>query len=929
MKQAVLAVLVLTALLGVRGAEAAVATAWFTDAEVEGASRGKRPAVAVHEAPGAVGKGVWLDQPVAIDNPLLRGGQGYISFWIRPNWNGNDGKAHRLLRIGDGRNGLLVEKSAQNVLRFIMASPGTTTASRADVSHWRAGEWHHVVVVWMEFDGKPMGLPLWIDRVAVAGPIAGGTTFIDPGALDDKRIWLGDSMADAVIDELVLRNDIGPGHTDVVYRDYFRTAPYSAIRIDPEPHRVAADRRVVQGHEKQFGLEGWLVNRAEKMTDFTARYGCWGDFDAKPLIKWSTSDSKVATVDENGLVTGKTVGRCTLTAEFRDLTATYELEVIPIEQPDLCLAYVERLPRYLDEGDKKGPAVGDRVKAVAHVYNMGFRPSPAGVPVLFELFADRNRNYRIDPGEPLLAQRQTARLGALQPGGQATLTFEWRWPSEPAWVCVTVDAQGALRELCEANNQRWFLTTARPMWWGYIVEEMERFHRERTINFVGSFSTFDWAQAHAQRTELMMRDAVYPSTSPDGVRDSIYLDIIAPKPEIFAGDGDFRDVPQKPELNRSFWDGGWPNHEINHPLMYDSGVLHELGHTMLALPDLYGYPVCEHRVYLKDERGAFYAGGPLMPFITSWKCLPRTRAAGFVPCNEGYSSLMDACHLWLDESNAAKIQHFAGFRGQRFWGVQGKFVPKQNALVVLDVNDRPLPGAAVYVYHVTQNPIRDGGAKYFHDRAKFVGNTDVAGRFVFPSRTDGAWDDAETDTFDGAIAVSNPFGGAERDTAGTPSVWSVDGLLLVRIVSGVQTEFYWLDLTEFNIACFRNRDVGVYPIRTSLPPSAQPTPIVRPAIPEAIRRENLKPVAVVETTELTVRVGETFTLDGSRSHDPEGQPFVHAEWRLREGEAEPHEVTGLVYTGKATGAGELEYVFYVNDGLRVSEAVWVKVQVKE
>jgi hypothetical protein len=48
---------------------------------------------------------------------------------------------------------------------------GKTTASRADVSHWRAGEWHHVVVVWTALDGKPLGLPLWIDRVAVAGAL--------------------------------------------------------------------------------------------------------------------------------------------------------------------------------------------------------------------------------------------------------------------------------------------------------------------------------------------------------------------------------------------------------------------------------------------------------------------------------------------------------------------------------------------------------------------------------------------------------------------------------------------------------------------------------------------------------------------------------------------------------------------------------------
>jgi len=40
-----------------------------------------------------------------------------------------------------------------------------------------------------------------------------------------------------------------------VYRDYFRTAPYSAIRVDPEPTRVPSDRRAIAGLAKQFGVE--------------------------------------------------------------------------------------------------------------------------------------------------------------------------------------------------------------------------------------------------------------------------------------------------------------------------------------------------------------------------------------------------------------------------------------------------------------------------------------------------------------------------------------------------------------------------------------------------------------------------------------------------------------------------------------------------
>ena len=40
----------------------------------------------------------------------------------------------------------------------------------------------------------------------------------------------------------------------------------------------------------------------------------------------------------------------------------------------------------------------------------------------------------------------------------------------------------------------------------------------------------------------------------------------------------------------------------------DAAVLHEFGHTVLALPDLYGYPVKERAVLLRDPQGELYAG---------------------------------------------------------------------------------------------------------------------------------------------------------------------------------------------------------------------------------------------------------------------------------------------------------------------------------
>jgi len=967
MKAIVLIVTCLIAHMAFGQAEPVAATAWFTDAVIEDSVQAPQPRKALPKAPGTFGQGVRLTEAVPIQSPVLAQVRGYISFWLKPDWNGNDGKTHRLLLIGDpAKNGLLVEKSDLGMLRFVMASPKKISAARADVSDWQAGEWHHLVIVWKDLNDKPLGMALFIDKKAVDGPVTADNAFLDPVVMKDQRIWIGDKSSGAVMDEFIIRHKFvlpkdekvgkakrAPQRLEaLVYRDYFRTAPYTAVRIDPEPFRVPADRRVVAGFEKQFGLEGKLVGgRIEDMTDFVVRYGQWGDYDAGPFITWATSDEKIATVDDTGLVTGQTTGRCMLTAEYRGMKVSYDLEVVSVEQPDLDLAFVERLPRYASDRLKHTPEPGDRVTSVANIFNMGYKPVPAGTVVKFEIFPDTNRNYLVDPGEEKLAKFETRTIGALAPGEKTTVSATWTWPEEPTWVRVTVDPQNKVSEFCEANNRRCSLNIARAARWGHNLEKTKAAYDEKTMTLVGSFSTYDWIHAQVARVEVILREAVYPVTSPVGVQDSVRLDAIHEEREIFAGKRKFKDVEPKEEHDRKYFDGGWPHHEINHPMAIDSGILHECGHVMIALPDLYGYPMGKNRVYLKDGNGDLYEGGELLPYIHENGRLPEASVSGRFPCMVGYSSLMRTCHMWLDESNAGKVHYLSGFRGPQFWGVQGRLVPTwKNTLLVTDVNDRPLAGAAVYVYHVAQNNIQKAAAKYFHDRAKFMGNTDQDGQYVFPERTDKDWDDPTSDEVESGLLVWNPFGGAQGerhglmpDVAFTPNVWHVEGLLLLKIVSGEQTEFHWLALPTFNTAYFKNQLSGVYPIRTSLRPADGVTELVRPEIPEAIRETNLRPVAVINTDadniqvgkrdviEVTVAPGEEFTLDASASHDPENQPLILYEWQARDRLAPaPRTATGPIYEGTAPKApGECRMVFYVNDGLRVSKGVWITIKVVE
>ena len=481
------------------------AVAWFTDAMIRISTKVAKPADAAPEAPGAIGKGVFLPKPIAIDDPMLDQHNGMISFWIKPEWDGNDGKTHRILRIGDpAKNGLLVEKADTGMLRYVMASPTKITAARGDVSNWQSGEWHHISIVWMSDGNKPVGIPLWIDKVCVDAPVGSGNTFLDPSKMTDKQVWIGDITANAYMDELVMRNwfDVyipkqNPKEKNsqiaLVYRDYFRTAPFSKLEIDPEPCQVASDTRVVNGAEKLFGLKGELNGEMVRTVDNVTGYGNWSDFDAKPFIKWTISDPNIATVNADGIVTGKSVGKCMLTAELSGRKATYDLSVISADEPDLDMLYVERLPRYSTKSAKWWPDEGEKVESVAHIGNYGYKTIPAGTVVKFELVPDANGNYKADPGEKAIdtaTQTLTAPLG----GEQVTLHFPWAWTNNPTWLRVTVDPDNKVSELCEANNQCCELNVGRAFHYGFNEDVLKDDFNGKKVNLVGSFSYYRLAQ---------------------------------------------------------------------------------------------------------------------------------------------------------------------------------------------------------------------------------------------------------------------------------------------------------------------------------------------------------------------------------------------------------------------------------------------------
>ena len=86
--------------------------------------------------------------------------QGTLEFWVRPNWDGDDGFAHYVFDVASSAtaNRILIEKEANSELQFwIRDKDDDDHYLIYDVSSWVAGVWYHVVATW-DFKNDSMAL---------------------------------------------------------------------------------------------------------------------------------------------------------------------------------------------------------------------------------------------------------------------------------------------------------------------------------------------------------------------------------------------------------------------------------------------------------------------------------------------------------------------------------------------------------------------------------------------------------------------------------------------------------------------------------------------------------------------------------------------------------------------------------------------------
>jgi hypothetical protein len=884
--------------------------AWFTGASIDNSfNLATPPGAPALVSGGTVGN--CLDLPTTAvgmsDVPLTSMTvHGNIGFWIRPKFDGkvtSGGSNHVFMKIGtptSSGNGLQIElNNAKGVLRFIMVGKNGAavkmTVIRADVSAWKSGDWHHVVAAWVDSDavqGIPAGLQLWIDRVQVAGCIFGGTAYMNPSTMSDPKVYLGSSSASAYMDELIFRPTLtayGGWMTDgtlkAVYRDYFRTAPYTALQVTNQAQRVATDSRAVVGYNKQFSVTATkTVNvtlgttTTERITNFDGP-GCWGEYDARDYITWNSSTPSRATVDSVGLVHGASAGTTNITAMFRGMTSTaYALTVVSASQPDVDLMYVEQRStsggdfdgRYSKFGPKIWPDSGEGMTSIVHYGNYGNTATAASFRIKFEKIPDTNGNLIIDGGETDAAPAYATIPSGLQPGATGTSNFTWTWPSSTMYnIRVTVDCDSAISEICEANNQRVGYCKGKAVAWGYgFNNDFQNDYTNRVMNLVGSFSDWDWCQAQVERMGTLCREAIYTTTSANGAMEACRVDNFLSVDDYFA--------------TRDYYDGGFEE-------MWDSrmalspGNIHEMGHNTLCLQDLYGHPTWCTNLLLRDSNNNLYGGTPPYPNVGIWDDIGPWSSATFdYPCAMAgaISPLMVGNSLWLDRDSAGFIHNLRQTR--QFIGDNrpGQYVPTTNRLQIYDVNDNNLLRAAVYVYQCVNTGYPMPRNKYYPDRQKMFGTTNTSGLFTFPTTTSTYWDDWGTNNVEGAVACATPFDRSNGQRAWAPS-WQVGEMILLKIIGANGTEFHTLPLTEFNNAYLSgSTSTATYKIRTSLT-SNSTTPTQQ--APKTTYAGGEKPVSNIrfngvtytqDWQEVTTTAGSK-SFDGSVSTDPESRPLLY------------------------------------------------------
>jgi len=475
------------------------------------------------------------------------------------------------------------------------------------------------------------------------------------------------------------------------------------------------------------------------------------------------------------------------------IDADKALEAIP------ALKHANRIsPEKVVEGIKLSYEKGERLKLTAHVKNTGFAVSKP-----FEYRWELN-------GVEIKKGMCGKRLGEME---VIKLTQKIEWPGGDPKVRFRINP--GTKEIAAFNDER--NETLTGFAFDYTVTHRRVNYTHEHRNTLGSFSWEDYYQWHLDIMNRLFAESVYPS-APEGITARVrlnrifYLDEVedeAIDDAVMCVDGlirnqgawHFRDNPADKE-------GNWwrPDGNFN-GCVTEWSLPHELGHQ-LGLIDYYnfdyhgteGFPVVGREAPLRFSH--FFRH-------------PRTMMHWHGP------------HIFheLDAEYLNRTKHMPR-------GAFGDFTfqtPGKCSIQVLDVNSRPLADAEVKIFQrgaeVILKSRHDGPGtvswwdvkeenrfepRFYPRHPVITGKTDSLGMMELPNRPVRA-----VRTLNGYERVPNPFGNI--------NVVGQRGLMLALVMKNGRTNPFFIELTDFNLACTRgHKDSFVMTLKGDYPSEDSP-----------------------------------------------------------------------------------------------------------
>jgi len=914
---------------------------------------------------GLVGKAVRARRLTYPGAQLINPERTYFGLWIRPDFDPNTDRNKRtILQMGDGRkNSLVMRTNGAGMLMLIMSDDDYSSACRKDISSWRRGEWHHVGG-W--FNKKAHELWLFADGYAADSTVMYHNDGLRPEDLTTLYLGCGpEGESGCVIDEVAFAGDDAKTAREHHYwmLGIATLAAEGKVRaaIKPNAWGVAANPKAVAGTVRVFGLE-CSVPRAPRITpqgltcdsspessakeltifNMQPQPSGWHPYSVGERIEWSSSDPEIAAPileksertgkmqpKASGMFDIKKPGRCKIVAKMGGRKWAYDLEVVDRNRPDLLVQYISRFPRYNDQGVKDRPAAGDPVEFEVHVANRGFAESQPASLVLrvFESGGladlDARKKKLVEISQP---------LKALKVHEQTAIRFPWIWRDDPCNLVATIETDQP--EISTHNNERGYLTVrSRNI---YLIVDTDNWELWHTVNnnHTGTFAIEDWLEAQRESWDNVLREAVYPASSPYGVQWRLHIDYL------HETNHDAEDWG-KNDPGR-YWDGGWictskswaPAVWAGSP---SHALMHEWGHGAFAGADLYSYSIWEPWCHIRDDDGNKVARTGAFPGDQNDSTLLYLSSATHPSGTNGRficATMMHSCAPYLHEGMAGHIQHNSDLRCMDIWQIHRRMVPLiQNMLVVRDIEGNPIEGAELAIYQESYGVESNSGRSPIPDVIKFAGKTDKEGKWIYPYETAVSYDDPETDQVERVFEVASPLSMAKFPWPASPGVWSNNSMQVIAVRKGAWTEYHVLDLFQFAAEAYRNNRLrGQYIIQTNLPADMGNVE-TKPFKVEPAPDPNKRPVIVV-AQEMRVQPGAEVDVDASKSYDPEGKPvsvhWILGGWRQ---EFDIRQLGGKVDTDQGpvlhltapNKSCEIKLQVYCCDTVRVSETKDVKV----